>query len=264
MKKGFKIALLLSVVLFVASLYFGSFIKGTFSSQLVTALAVISLVAPVMIYSFLGYSKAKAKEVEFPSFLLDIANSLEIGMSLPSTMESLTHNNYKTLSGEAKKMHIQMTWGENFAEVFERVAEDSGSELIEKTGHEVLATVNAGGELSKVLKGVANSMQDYQDILRERKSQMYENMMTGYLVFLIFLGIVFVLMSQLVPLIQVTPLGVPSATPAEYKIVLFNFTLVEALCIGLIVGKMSEGSITAGFKHMLILATLTVLTFALL
>ncbi|MEM0372248.1 MAG: type II secretion system F family protein [archaeon] len=260
--KQTKIVLLISLSIVLAFLLIRLFVAAPSQVPLVEMMMVVGALFPPMIYSLVSYRVMKSKEEAFPSFLADISNNLQIGISLFDTVELLTRNNYKALTGDVKKMHRQMTWGRSFSDAFKELCENSNSQLIKKSGYEIISTIDSGGELSKVLMGVSLSMKEYQNVMKERKAQIYEQTITGYLVFFIFLGIIYVLITQLLPFVKTTPLGTPSATPETYKQVFFHFCLIEAVCISFVTGAMAEGSITAGFKHVLVLVTATILVFA--
>ena len=222
----------------------------------------VGFATPIMIYYYMRLHHASVRESKFPQLLDDMANNLEIGLSLPATVELVKTNNYKSLTKPVRDMHKQMTWGVPFAEAFEDMCNSCDSRLIKKSGEEILSTLKAGGILSKILRGVSTSMNEYEEVAKQRKGEMYEQILTGYMVFFIFLGIIVVLTTNLVPMLKNSPFGQASASPQEYFQALFQFCIVQAICIGLITGEMSEGSIKAGFKHCLVLTITTLVIFA--
>lgn len=262
-KKNQVIIGMISLLLVIIFTFSRLFIAVPSQYSLFEIMIFVGAFFPLMIYSVIHYRVIKIKESMFPMFIEDIGNNLEIGVSLFDTVEMLTKNNYKSLSKDITEMYKEMTWGRNFSDAFRDLCMNSGSNLIRKSGLEIISTLDSGGSLSKVLLGVATSMKEYQNVLRERKGEIYEQVITGYMVFFIFLGIIIVLITQLLPFVKTSPLGVPSATPEEYKRVLFHFSIIEALCVAFVTGQMSEGSIRAGFKHVLILLTATVIAFTL-
>ncbi|NYZ79862.1 type II secretion system F family protein [Candidatus Micrarchaeota archaeon] len=261
--KEMAIVLMISLAVFIIFLALRLFAATPNQKPLFEIMMIVGALFPVMIYSLIVYGSMKSKEAAFPTLIGDIANNLQIGISLVDTIEILTKNNYKALTKDVRRMYRQITWGVTFSDAFRQLCENSHSSLIRKSGDEIISTLDSGGELSKVLAGIATSMKEYQSVMRERRGQVYEQMLTGYMVFFIFLGIIYIIVNQLLPFVKVTPLGTPSAPAEVYRQVLFHFCLIEAVCIAFVTGEMGEGSITAGFKHVLVLVTATVILFSI-
>lgn len=87
---------------------------------------------------------------------------------------------------------------------------------------------------------------------------MNSQMMTGYIVFFVFLAVMVGLQTSLVPSlsgVSTGALGGVEAPPADiaqqYKEVFRNLILIQGFFAGLAVGKMAEGALISGIKHSL-------------
>ena len=93
-------------------------------------------------------------------------------------------------------------------------------------------------------------------------------MITGYIIFFVFLAVMLGLQQFLVPsLTQVSPIGVltggagQEGLASEYKVVFRNLIIIQGLFAGLTVGKMAEGSMFAGIKHSLFMVFVGTVVF---
>jgi flagellar protein FlaJ len=87
-------------------------------------------------------------------------------------------------------------------------------------------------------------------------------MMTGYIIFFVFLGVIISLELFLLPSIsKSTPIGLqqssipPEEIAAGFRDIFRNLIFIQGLFAGLSVGKMAEGAMIAGVKHSLIMMT---------
>ncbi len=93
--------------------------------------------------------------------------------------------------------------------------------------------------------------------------------MTSYLIFFVFIFILVILQTFLLPALPSTTGTDVSDTGAEIPPELFaqtfiNFIIVQGFFAGLATGKMAEGSLVAGFKHSLMLITIGYTIFSFL
>ncbi len=216
---------------------------------------VLVLIGPVVL-EYVRYNKMKNIENRFPDFLRDISENIAAGMTLPQAIKSLKHVDYGDLSPHVRRMIIQMDWGVTFADVLKDFAEE-GTPLIKRTVSTVIETYSGGGNLSEVLKSVGKSVTEVNKLRKERHSGVYSQILSGYLIFFVFIGILVSLQKFLIPSlasISAPELGFTSVTTAEFYADIFQWLiLIQGFFSGLVIGKMSEGNLIAGLKHCLIL-----------
>jgi flagellar protein FlaJ len=94
-------------------------------------------------------------------------------------------------------------------------------------------------------------------------------MITGYIIFFVFLGVMIALGKFLVPTLgQVSLPG--SGTPQtatniaqQYKEMFMTLILIQGFFAGLIVGKMAEGAMISGIRHSFIMMFIGGLVFVM-
>jgi len=213
------------------------------------------LIGPVTM-EYMKYNKMKDVENNLPNFLRDAAGNIDAGMTLPQAITSLKDVDYGDLSPFVKRMIVQIDWGIPFEDVLEEFAEDN-SLLVKRTVSTIIETYSGGGNISEVLRSVGNSMNEVNMLRKERYSDIYSQMITGYLIFFIFLGILISLQKFFLPsltAISSPELGITGTGVITMYTGMFQWLiLIQGFFSGLVIGKMAEGNLTAGLKHCLIL-----------
>ena len=123
----------------------------------------------------------------------------------------------------------------------------------------------AGGKIDTILDSVAHSINQIEQLKKERKAAVSNLVTQGYLIFLVFIVIMLVLEFKILPLVSDLQggadlsVGIANLDSDQFSRPLFVMLLVQSFFAGLVIGKISEGNIKAGFKHSFILIALTLL-----
>ena len=114
---------------------------------------------------------------------------------------------------------------------------------------------------------------------KERKAAIYNLVVQGYIIFFIFIGIMLVMEFKILPLTSglggfgggfggfgggsLLEAGAASAGPAisaeEMSRPFLYLLLAQGFFVGLVIGKLSQGSVKAGVKHSFVLVILAFL-----
>lgn len=234
--------------------------SGSTFSALVFMGAMIALGLPLT----LRYQKLKdmhAIEEKFPEFLRDVTSTIETGMTLPQAIRTVSRNDYGPLSKYVKEMSAKLDWGIGFEKVLENFSESVGSMPIRRSIKTINETHRSGGYIGTVLEAVAESQTILERIKKERSSSIYAQMINGYVIFFVFLGVMYGLSNFLIPAFQFQ--GGGNGLVEVYNEIFGNLIIIQGLFAGLSIGKMAEGSIFAGVKHALVMVAIgyTLFTF---
>lgn len=240
-------------------------------TYLFSSINIISLflfVLPVVMIKYMEHRKVQMIEETFPIFLRDFVESIRGGMTVPHALKSVSKNDYRVLSPYIKKMAAQMDWGIPADKVFLKFSKESKSKLIGRIISSVVESHRFGGNLSDTFEALSNTSLEVERLRAERKLFLNSQMMTGYIVFFVFLGVIIGLERFLVPsLAQVNTggMGVMSGPQedltGEYKAIFRNLILIQGLFAGLTIGKMAEGSTISGVKHSMFMMFVGMLVF---
>jgi len=238
----------------------------------INLIALFIFLFPLIMIKYTAYRRKKALEDMFPVFLRDFVESIRGGMTVPAALKSVSMNDYKSLSPYVKKMSAQLDWGIPVEIVLSNFAKEADSKLISRVVSSVMESHRFGGNLADTFEALSNTAVEVDRLRAERRLYLHSQMITGYIVFFVFLGVIIGLERFLVPsLSQVTPIGLGGipTTPvaenlaAEYKTVFRNLILIQGLFAGLAVGKMAEGALVAGLKHSMFMMFVGMLIFTL-
>ena len=234
---------------------------------LVISAIIVSL--PFLI-SFLIYQRnQKEKEEMFLAFSRDLVENVKSGTPIGRSIHNLNNRNYGTLSPHVRKLSSQITLGIPLSNALETFASDTESKVTARSVGLISEAEKAGGKIETVLESVANSVNQIEVLKKERKASVANLVTQGYLIFLVFIIIMLVLEYKILPL--VTDLSIPSGETGlnvgigqrggieNFSAPLFIMILIQSFFAGLVIGKISEGSIKQGYKHSFILLSLTLL-----
>lgn len=216
--------------------------------------AFINLFAAVLVlgvplaYKYNDYRRIKNVETLFPRYLSDISENISTGMTLPQAMKATTRNDYQKLTPYIKELYAKINWGVPLEKVLDDFARRTGSRTMKRNVQTIIEAHRSGGTIDTILKSVAQSLQELERIKRERSSSIYAQMINGYLIYVVFLGVMIGLATILVP--AFTRFGGASADLQAAFIEIFrSLTVIQGFFAGIAIGKMAEGTIVAGIKH---------------
>lgn len=241
-----------------------------------TTLYIIGAVvigAPVVIFKYFESNKLKEMEQNFPVFLQDFVESMRGGMTLPQAFRTISENKYGVLSPLVKKMSAQLEWGIPVEKVLTNFAKATRSSLISRIVITVMESHKFGGKLIDTFEALSGTAIQVERLRAERRLYLNSQIVTGYIIFFVFLAVILGLEKYLVPslgsvsaqsLTQISS-GGPVISQAnlskEYNNIFRNLIIMQGLFAGLTVGKMAEGAVVAGIKHSAFMMTVGIVVF---
>lgn len=236
---------------------------------LLNLFSILMMAAPLLYFRYKAYIDKKKMEKKFPEFLRDVVEGTRAGMSLPQAIQNTESGNYGPLDEKIKKMDAQLDWGIPFDQVLRNFGQETDSALIKRSSETIVQAYESGGDIQDVLESVGDNIRTIKQLKEERESQLYGEMVTGYIVYFIFIGILIALTTYLLPNLASAQesLGGGSfsvlgggggGSSLQQNIETYNvwfqrLVFIQAIFSGLIVGKLSEGEVRAGLKHVAIL-----------
>ncbi len=230
--------------------------------------AMFLTAAPIMYVKYNQYIAQKKMEEKFPEFLRDVVEGTRAGMSLPQAIQNTETGSYGPLDEKVEKMNAQLDWGIPFDQVLKNFGEETGSDVVKRSVDTIIQAYESGGHIQDVLESVGDNIRSIKQLKEQRESQLYGEMITGYIVYFIFIGILIALMNFLLPNLAsaqeamgdggFSAFGGGGGGSLQENITLYEdwfqrLVFIQALFSGLIIGKLAEGELKAGFKHMAIL-----------
>jgi flagellar protein FlaJ len=262
-------------------------------------LATFLIAAPQFFLSYQKFQSVKEMEEVFPSFLRELAESVRSGVPLYKSIQNAAKSEYGKLSAEIKKMSHQISWNMNIEKVLDQFAERlKRSKRIHSSTKIIRESYLQGGNLADTIDSVASNATMLEDVQKEKRSILSQYVLLMYAISIIFIVIVVAINRLLIPIFEstskvvgqqlglVNPCGTVSGievtlcdflntssnalfglqpnTIASYYIGLFFYmAIMQAIFSGLVVGQISDNSLTSGLKHSIILSGIVFGSFSI-
>lgn len=224
---------------------------------------IITLGIPLM-SKYSDYKNVKKIEELFPKFLSDVTSNIRSGMTLPQAIRATTSNYYDVLTPHVHQINAKISWGIPLDIVLMDFADRVKSDTLRRTVQTIIEAHRSGGTIDTVLEAVVESVQELEKIKKERSASVYSQMINGYLIYVVFLGVMIGLSTFLIPSFQLQEGGGGTELSALYVELFRNLIVIQGFFAGIAIGKMSEGTVIAGMKHALVLVIFGYTAFVLL
>jgi len=254
-QKNFLWGIVPGVLMILASLIF---LWGDKLFYFVIVSAVIIITAPFVFSVISESNKEKNTDEKFLGFVRDLVENVKSGTPISKSIVNLKTRDYGVLSSHVQKLANQIELGIPLTNALAIFAKDTKSAVISKSVTLISEAERSGGQIDTILESVAKSVNQIENLKKERKSSIYNLVVQSYIIFIVFLVIMLVLQYKILP--AVSDLGgninsmsvnakAASSTNLDLSQPLFFLILVQSLFSGLVIGKISEGSIKDGIKH---------------
>ena len=244
---------------------------------------------------WIDYFRTKSQEREFESnfleFVRNLVGAVKSGMPVSNAIIHVSDSDYGPLTPYVKKLAHQVEWAIPVHRALVNFGNATRNSVIKRAISTVIEAEQSGGNIEDVLTSITESLVEIKRIAQERRTSIHGQVIQSYVIFFVFLGVMIVIQNLLIPYIsglegQNTGFGSDLMTTKAVKIqqnvdidtssmaafistmsdwfvslhgVFLMLSLIQGLFAGLIIGKLSEGDLMAGFKHSLILMTIAFL-----
>ena len=263
------------------------FMRGT--AWFIPLIAVGLILGLVQVFAdyFLEQQKQRELEMRFPDFVRNLVGAIRSGMPAPRAIVHIADADYGYLSPFVKKLANQVEWNIPVHKAFVNFSRETNNRVIRRSISTVIEAEMSGGNIEDVLETITDSVIKIKKIKQERKASIHSQVMQSYVIFAVFLGVMVIIQNLLIPYVarmgqsslaaeaggsvvgagmselmrKVTwdfssfPNFISSAGSWFGSIygVFLMLALIQGLFAGLVIGKLSEGQISAGLRHSLIL-----------
>jgi tight adherence protein B len=164
----------------VIGLRFG--LDGVSQLLLVVLAGAVGLALPHVVLRFRQQGRLKQFERQFASALDSMANSLEVGLSLPQALEMLSRDMPAPLGPEFGQVIREMGMGLGFGEALDGLAERVPLQDVQIFATAVHIQHRTGGHLSAVLRTIAATVRERVNLRGEIRTLTSQQRLSAYLV----------------------------------------------------------------------------------
>jgi archaeal flagellar protein FlaJ len=253
--KVFVISSIAGIAIFFLLFLYGSF--GILSRLPVAiAIALFISVAPAAVVHGRLSSKRISMEQGMNSFLRDLTEVRKTGLSPERCIESLSHREYGVFSKELRKISSEISWGIPLKKVMMDFIHRTRSWMTQIVMFLLVETVDVGGGTIEMMESLARFNNLTQEVEKEKKSQTRPYIMMPY-----FAALLLVITTSLMLGFTTGTIGVGGATAPPgmdwIRDIFMTSAIFYSFMVGIVAGKISEESISSGFKHAAILVIIS-------
>jgi archaeal flagellar protein FlaJ len=224
------------------------------------SLALIALTLWPTIVSTRLSRQRMGLESRLPDFIRDIAESRKVGLAPEIGIQSLGTKNYGRLSAPVRSMGAQLSWGVSLTKVMTSFVNKVDSWVTKVVGVLMMEVVEVGGGTVLSFSEMADFTRKMNDLDSEKRSILRPYTYVIYIAGLMVVMTTFMMVYLLSESARISPTFTAASTvnPATIELLLVA-AIFESWVAGLVAGKMGDGSLSAGFRHSLILVVLSVI-----
>lgn len=225
--------------------------------------SIFPFVVSVGIAAGIYTAKIKSYEQNLFVFLEDLKDLLRGGMNIVTSMEILCDNNYGSLNTEVKRLAAQVKIGIPFDQALVNIFSEIDSPMFAKSAEVISESTKYGGNLIKIFSSVSGYVKTINEMTEERKSKTFTSVFSSYFMFFVFIAIILIIQIVFLPMLTTTELagatgGDPSMEEVNFNTYFLYLLVIQGGFAGPVIGKISEGSATAGIKHSIILLCVSI------
>ncbi len=239
----------------------------------VVGIAVILGALPFVTSLIMETEREREKEEMFLEFSRNLAESVKSGTPISKSIINLRNKSYSSLTPHVVKLSNQIELGIPVKKAFSTFSEDIGSKVVTRAITLITEAEKSGGNIEVILDSVAKSVAMVDKLRKERKVAVYNLVVQGYVIFLLFLVTIIIVQFKILPITTEMPAtesdlgGIISSekvNPEELADSFLYLLLAQGFFTGLVIGKLSEGSLKPGIKHSFILMALSLLVSSIM
>jgi flagellar protein FlaJ len=277
LKKRHLLGIILGAVILAFSLLF---YKDANLFIFLVGLALGAIAFPFVINVMLENKKTAEINDMFLEFSRNLAESVKSGTPISKSIENVKNRNYGALSPYVEKLSNQIAIGIPVSKALDTFAYELNNPVITRAITLIREAEKAGGEIEYILESSARSIAEIEKLKKERKAAISNLVVQGYLIFFIFIGIMLIMEFKILPMTaslgatnldlgnidmekisKISYTGGQASTSANSDVFssFLMLLLAQGFFAGLIIGKITEGTLKAGIKHAFILLMATFL-----
>jgi flagellar protein FlaJ len=248
-----------------------SFFRESKFLAFLVVLGIIIFIIPFIISVAIENSRQKELDARFLEFVRDLVENVKTGTPISRAILNVMKRDYDVLSPHIQKLGNQISLGIPLEKALKIFANDTRSSVISRSVSLISEAQRAGGEIVTILTSVSQSVNQTETLKKEQRASVYNLVVQGYIIFMVFILIILVLQHYILPMTEGLSggtskfgMGGDTTTTSTTKNEdmakpLFALLITQAFFAGLVIGKISEGNLKSGIKHSFILVAIALL-----
>ena len=188
------------------------------------------------------------------SFLRDLVETRKSGLSPERCIDALSSRDYGGFSKHLMRINLKLRWGYPMRQIYEEFRENVKNWLSLVNIYLLIDTIDVGGGTEESLETLAQFAESTKQLEDEKKAVLMPLTIVPYIGAALLTGTTVMFLQFLTGM---SGLGVSIPHVTLYRVLLTPLAL-HSWVLGLVTGKITSGRVSAGFKHAILLALVSV------
>jgi len=247
-------------ILFLLTGFFGLFKSplGTLvDTGTATGIFLITCTAPAALVKGKISRKTFAIEEGIGNFLRDLTEVRKTGLAPEKCIESLSRRDYGEFSKELNRIAAKISWGVPVKKVLFDFVKRTRSWMSQIVMFLLMEAIDVGGGTIAMVESLAKFNMMTREVEKEKKASLRPYVFVPY-----FAAVLLVATTLMTLAFTGKTVGIGGAVQVDLASLTTMFTtsvIVHCYLIGLVAGKISEESVSAGFKHSVLLVIIAII-----
>lgn len=212
--------------------------------------------APAAIVHIRLAKKKASLEQGMTSFLRDLTEVRKTGLSPEKCIESLANRDYGEFSKELRKISSEISWGIPMKKVIAAFLRRTRSWMTQVVMFLLVETIDVGGGTIPMIESLARFNNLTQEVEKEKKMTVRPYVFMPYLAAILLVATTIMMLGFTTATVGMFPGQGPQTDISGMTTIFITSVIFHSYIIGIVAGKISEESISAGFKHAALLVVI--------
>ncbi len=222
------------------------------------AISLFISTAPAAVVHMKLASHKESMEKGMTSFLRDLTEIRKTGLSPEKCIESLAKRDYGAFGKELRKISSEISWGIPIKRVITDFLHRTRSWMTQIVMFLLVETIDVGGGTIPMIESLARFNNLTQEVEKEKKMTVRPYVFMPYLAAILLVATTTMMLGFTTATMNIVP-GQASQDISGLTTIFITSVIFHSYLIGIVAGKISEESVSAGFKHAAILVVLAVI-----
>ncbi len=213
------------------------------------AIALVVATAPAAIVHIKLANKKASLERGMTSFLRDLTEVRKTGLSPEKCIESLANRDYEAFSKELRKISSEISWGIPIKRVIMDFLHRTRSWMTQIVMFLLVETIDVGGGTIPMIESLARFNNLTQEVEKEKKMTVRPYIFMPYLAAILLVATTTMMLGFTTATLNIVPGGAAQRDMSGLTTIFITSVIFHSYLIGIVAGKISEESVSAGFKH---------------
>ncbi|SFM26778.1 type II secretion system F family protein [Methanolobus profundi] len=239
------------------------FLLTSFDLNKQIVLSIIIAILPVSLAHEYKMRKLAKLDKAVPDFLRRLAEVNEMGIPVNHAISLLLRSDVGLLSGEIKRVWLDMEWGGEMKDALSRFENRIGTPALRRAVTLLVKATEVSDDTRDVLLIAAEDTENMLKLRDDRFNTGFIYLATVYIAFGTFMYVCYSFSTQFIP--SMSGIGGDGMLNVDQiTSTMFNTCGILGFFSGLILGEMAHGNLLSGLKHSVILLVLSFACFTIL